>query len=165
MLILGQYLIHIICRCNLFIITIIVRSVLRVSSCQQQQVSGWHVIRSKHCAGKLHGHLANLYLRLHRSRIISKFSFIVFFFLTVTIANASSLLQCMQPPEPPWGSAGPPASWHKRQPSWTKPPGWQDGRQPPPKGGWMERWAIPFSVWILQGDRWEIWFSMEQWDT
>lgn len=80
MLILGQYLINIICKCNLFIITIIVRSVLRVSSCQQQQVSGWHVIRSKHCAGKLHGHLANLYFRLHRSRIISKFSFIVFSF-------------------------------------------------------------------------------------
>lgn len=56
--------------------TIIIRNVLRVSSCQQQQVSGWHVIWSKHCAGKLHGHLANLYLRLNRKRMISKFSFI-----------------------------------------------------------------------------------------
>lgn len=61
--------------------TIIIRSVLRVSGCQQQQVSGWHVIWSKHYAGKLHGHLANLYLRLNRNRMITKFSFIYFFIL------------------------------------------------------------------------------------
>lgn len=44
---------------------------LRVSGRQQQQVSGWHVVGSKDGAGELHGHLANLHLRLKTKQLSS----------------------------------------------------------------------------------------------
>lgn len=44
---------------------------LRVSGRQQQQVSGWHVVGSKDGAGELHGHLANLHLRLKPKQLSS----------------------------------------------------------------------------------------------
>lgn len=46
------------------IIQIIKMYDLQISSSQQQQISWWHMIRSKNSADKLHGYLADLYFRL-----------------------------------------------------------------------------------------------------